>query len=74
MALSSSEAVAGWKIRTWWAMPIRATTSATRPKWGDAGAEQDFPTLLVAGVLPSCYKYRVFETIIPLRNMIWRPA
>jgi type IV pilus assembly protein PilW len=51
-----------------------ATTSATRPKWGDAGALQDFPTLMVAGVLPSCYKYRVFETIIPLRNMIWRPA
>ena len=38
------------------------------------GALQDFPTLLVAGALPSCYKYRVFETIIPLRNMIWRPA
>jgi len=54
--------------------PCEATTSATRPKWGDAGAEQDFPTLLVAGALPSCYKYRVFETIIPLRNMIWRPA
>jgi type IV pilus assembly protein PilW len=51
-----------------------ATTSATRPKWGDAGALQDFPTLMVAGVLPSCYKYRAFETIIPLRNMIWRPA
>ena len=51
-----------------------ATTSATRPQWGDAGALQDFPTLMVAGALPSCYKYRVFETIIPLRNMIWRPA
>jgi type IV pilus assembly protein PilW len=49
-----------------------ATTAA--PQWGDAGALQDFPTMLVAGVLPSCYKYRVFETIIPLRNMIWRPA
>jgi type IV pilus assembly protein PilW len=24
--------------------------------------------------IPSCYKYRVFETVIPLRNMIWRPA
>jgi large subunit ribosomal protein L9 len=23
--------------------------------------------------LPSCYKYRVFETVIPLRNMIWLP-
>lgn len=22
--------------------------------------------------LPSCYKYRAFETIVPLRNMIWR--
>jgi type IV pilus assembly protein PilW len=51
-----------------------ATTSATRPKWGDPGALQDFPVLMVAGVLPSCYKYRVFETIVPLRNMIWRPA
>jgi type IV pilus assembly protein PilW len=54
--------------------PCEATTSATRPQWGDAGALQDFPTLMVAGALPSCYKYRVFETIIPLRNMIWRPA
>lgn len=52
--------------------PCEATTTA--PQWGDAGALQDFPTMLVAGALPSCYKYRVFETIIPLRNMIWRPA
>ncbi len=52
--------------------PCEATTTA--PKWGDEAALQDFPTLLVAGALPSCYKYRVFETIIPLRNMIWRPA
>ena len=21
-----------------------------------------------------CYRYRVFETVIPLRNMIWRPS
>jgi type IV pilus assembly protein PilW len=26
----------------------------------------------VPGGLPSCYKFRTFETIIPLRNMIWR--
>jgi type IV pilus assembly protein PilW len=51
-----------------------ATTTANRPKWGDPAALQDFPVLMVAGVLPSCYKYRVFETVIPLRNMIWRPA
>ena len=23
--------------------------------------------------LPSCYHYRVFQTVVPLRNMIWRP-
>ncbi len=51
--------------------PCAATTMASRPRWGDAGALQEFPTLIVPGVLPSCYKYRVFETIIPLRNMIW---
>jgi type IV pilus assembly protein PilW len=28
----------------------------------------------IPGGMPSCYKYRVFETTIPLRNMIWRPA
>ena len=54
--------------------PCEATTTDNRPQWGDAGALQDFPVLMVAGVLPSCYKYRAFETIIPLRNMIWRPA
>jgi type IV pilus assembly protein PilW len=31
-------------------------------------------TFNVPGGLPSCYKYRGFETIVPLRNMIWRPA
>lgn len=51
-----------------------ATVTTNRPQWGDPGALQDFPVLMVAGVLPSCYKYRVFETIVPLRNMIWRPA
>ena len=54
--------------------PCEATTTDNRPKWGDEIALQDFPTLMVAGALPSCYKYRAFETIIPLRNMIWRPA
>ena len=24
--------------------------------------------------LPSCYKYRAFETVIPLRNIIWKQA
>jgi type IV pilus assembly protein PilW len=42
-----------------------ATTSA--PTWS-GGA------FVVPGGLPSCFKYRVFETNIPLRNMIWREA
>jgi type IV pilus assembly protein PilW len=32
--------------------------------------EQEFAN--IPGGLPSCYKYRAFETTIPLRNVIWR--
>ncbi len=46
-----------------------ATTAANRPTW-TGGA---FTTFDAPGALPSCYKYRVFETVVPLRNMIWRP-
>jgi type IV pilus assembly protein PilW len=46
-----------------------ATTAANRPTW-TGGA---FLTFDAPGALPSCYKYRVFETVVPLRNMIWRP-
>jgi len=49
--------------------PCEATTAANRPTW----AGGDFLTFNAAGALPSCYKYRVFETVVPLRNMIWRP-
>jgi len=47
--------------------PCEATTAANPPTWA-GGA------LTVPGGLPSCFKHRVFETVIPLRNMIWRPA
>jgi len=40
-----------------------ATT--VQPTW--AGGD-----LTVPGGIPSCFKYRVFETTVPLRNMIWR--
>ena len=53
----------------------QATTIANQPMWGRTAAAPAgtvFPTLQAAGALPSCYKYRVFETIVPLRNMIWR--
>lgn len=41
------------------------TATTTTPTW--AGGN-----LTVPGGLPSCYKYRVFQTTVPLRNMIWR--
>ena len=46
---------------------------------GACEATQAAPTwaggaFTVPGGIPSCYKHRVFETVIPLRNMIWRPA
>jgi type IV pilus assembly protein PilW len=50
--------------------PCSATTTA--PTW--AGSGNASSVLTVPGGLPSCYKFRAFETIIPLRNMIWRPA
>jgi len=55
-----------------------AATTAT-PTW--SGTYQAGTTTLkpesaftVPGGVPSCYKHRVFETVIPLRNMIWRQA
>lgn len=49
-----------------------ATTTANAPTW--SGATQ-FTKIDVATVTSEdrCYRYRVFETTIPLRNMIWRP-
>jgi type IV pilus assembly protein PilW len=50
-----------------------ATTAANAPTW--SGATQ-FTKLDFADVTSEdrCYRYRVFETTIPLRNMIWRPS
>ena len=42
-----------------------ATTAA--PAW--AGGSFVLPE-----GLPSCYRYRAFETVVPLRNLIWRPT
>lgn len=44
-----------------------ATLAANPPTWA-AG------NLTVPGGLPSCYRFRVFETTVPIRNMIWRDA
>jgi len=55
-----------------------ATTAANRPTWtgavvaGNNPIAAPFATFDAPGALPSCYKYRVFETVVPLRNMLWR--
>ena len=51
--------------------PCEATTAANRPTWGGTD-NLPFPSFDAPGALPSCYKYRVFETVVPLRNMLWR--
>ena len=51
--------------------PCEATTAINRPTWGGT-ASLPFPSFDAPGALPSCYKYRVFETVVPLRNMLWR--
>lgn len=43
--------------------PCGATTVA--PSWRGGNFS-------VPGGIPSCFGYRVFETVVPLRNMIWR--
>jgi type IV pilus assembly protein PilW len=58
-----------------------AATTAT-PTWTGSWVAGTFPpgtvkpesAFTVPGGLPSCYKFRVFETVIPLRNMIWRQS
>lgn len=61
-----------------------ATTVANQPTWGKGAVVPPgdplppfaFPVLAAALITPGneagCYKYRVFETVVPLRNMIWR--
>ena len=58
-----------------------ATTST--PEWAGSYVANTVPpkstvkpesAFTVPGGLPSCYKHRVFETVIPLRNMIWRQS
>ena len=55
-----------------------AATTAT-PEWAGTyvtGTTTVKPesAFTVPGGLPSCYKHRVFQTVIPLRNMIWRQS
>jgi len=52
------------------------TATTALPTWSgsrDLLSNALTPFVLPEG-LPSCYRYRVFETVVPLRNMIWRPV
>lgn len=42
--------------------PCTVTTAA--PTWSGG-------TMAVPGGLPSCYRYKVYETVVPLRNILW---
>jgi type IV pilus assembly protein PilW len=45
------------------------TATTVAPTWANGSRSFTLPE-----GLPSCYRYRVFETVVPLRNLIWRPA
>lgn len=49
-----------------------ATTAV--PTWLGAGTNPFRAISVTAGSADRCYRYRVFETTIPLRNMIWRAS
>jgi len=40
------------------------TATTVAPAWTGG-------TMAVPGGLPSCYRYKVFETVVPLRNVLW---
>ncbi len=45
--------------------PVLGCTATTvAPSWTGG-------TMVVPGGLPSCYRYKVYETVVPLRNIIW---
>jgi type IV pilus assembly protein PilW len=56
------------------ATPGGACTATTAtPTWSGSATAGGVSVFTLPDGLPSCYKYRVFETVIPLRNMIWLP-
>jgi type IV pilus assembly protein PilW len=49
------------------------TQTTATPTWSGSATAGSVSVFTVPDGLPSCYKYRVFETVIPLRNTIWLP-
>ncbi len=51
------------------------TATTALPTWQGSASPTTLPSpFALPEGLPSCYRYRVFETIVPLRNMLWRAA
>jgi type IV pilus assembly protein PilW len=50
------------------------TATTALPTWSGSASGSPFNTIDVttASSQDRCYRYRVFETVVPLRNMIWR--
>lgn len=48
------------------------STTTVRPTWSQGTFYA--PTVTTVGSPDRCYQYRVYETTIPLRNMIWKPT
>ena len=50
------------------------SATTTMPTWSGSGSGAAFDAIDVTTATSQdrCYKYRVFETVVPLRNMIWR--
>jgi type IV pilus assembly protein PilW len=53
-------------------------TTTVAPTWsGNTGIARSFDLSTIplpAGVTWQCYRYRVFETTVPLRNWIWKSS
>ncbi len=48
------------------------TATTTQPTWQDGAATFTWTDLTTVTNQARCYRYRVFETTVPIRNMIWR--
>lgn len=51
---------------------ITTTTSANKPVWSAGAIDVSKNPDGTANANWKCYRYKVFETVIPLRNLIWR--
>ena len=47
-------------------------TTATAPTWAGSREGTSPAINLTADANWQCYRYKTFETVVPLRNMLWR--